>query len=412
MSRSVRLAPASRLAVLAAVASLALIGCGKDSRARTAGDPPRAVHTVRAARRDLLRSVTAVGALAAEERADLSFKVPGRLAKLHVDIGSRAAAGDVVAELEKTEFELGLQRARAALQQARARLGLPTDGASDSVVPENTAIVRQNRAKLEQAKAELVRNQSLLDQGLISHATFDVVDANFKVAESMFHDSLEEVSNRLGVLAERRSQLLLAEQQLGDSSLVAPFSGSVQERKANAGEYLAAGTAVLTLVRLNPVRLRLDIPEREARSVKQGQTVNVRVEGDTTTFTGKVARVSPALQESNRSLVIEAEIANPKGALRPGSFVKAEIETGGGGPVLTVPSSAIIVFAGIEKVVTVKESRAVERQVVTGRRAGELVEIASGLAEGDVVVDRPGNLASGMLVSTAAPDGAGTPATN
>lgn len=407
MVRPVRLAPVFLLAVLA---SLALAGCGKDSRARTTGEPPRPVHAVPAAKRDLQRSVTAVGALAAEERADLSFKVPGRLAKLHVDIGSRAQAGDVVAELEKTEFELGLQRAKAALQQARARLGLSTDGTSDTVVPENTAIVRQNRAKLEQAKAELARNQSLLDQGLISRATFDVVDANFKVAESQFHDSLEEVNNRLGVLAERRSQLLLAEQQLGDTSLVAPFSGSVQERKANAGEYLAAGTPVLTLVRLNPVRLRLDIPEREARSVRQGQTVNVRVEGDATTFTGKVARVSPALLESNRSLVIEAEIANPRGALRPGSFVKAEIETGGGGPVLTVPASAIVVFAGIEKVVLVKDSKAVERQVVTGRRSGDLVEIASGLAEGDLVVDKPGNLATGMLVS-ADIAGADAPAT-
>lgn len=397
---------------LAAVPALCLLAtsCGKDARARGSGETPRPVRLVRAEKRDLPRPVTAVGALAAEERADLSFKVAGRLSRFHVDIGSRAGAGDVLAELEKRDFELQRERAEAAYRQARARLGLAAEGAGDEVVPENTPIVRQNRAKLEQANAELERNKSLLEQGLISRATYDVVEANYKVAESQLHDSLEEVHNRLGVLAERRSQLSIAEQQLHDSALVAPFGGSVQQRLANAGEYLAAGKPVLTLVKLNPVRLRLDIPERDARLVKAGQAVSVRLEGDAAaSFTGKVARVAPALLDASRSLVVEAEIANPKGLLKPGSFVKAEIDTGGGGAVLVVPASAIVVFAGIEKVVLVRESKALERQVVTGRRAGDLVEIASGLAEGDAVIDRPGNLATGMPVS---PDAAGaaTPA--
>ncbi|MGZ5430767.1 MAG: efflux RND transporter periplasmic adaptor subunit, partial [Thermoanaerobaculia bacterium] len=265
---------------LAAAPALCLLAasCGEDARARGAGEAPRPVRLVRAEKRDLPRPVTAVGALAAEERADLSFKVAGRLARFHVDIGSRAREGEVLAELEKTDFELQRQRAQAALAQARARLGLPVDGTSDEVVLENTAIVRQNGAKLEQAKADLERNKSLLAEGLISRATFDVVEANYKVAESQFHDSLEEVHNRLGILAERRSQLAIAEQQLHDSALVAPFGGSVQQRIANAGEYLEAGKPVLTLVKLNPVRLRLDIPERDARLVKVGQAVNVRLE--------------------------------------------------------------------------------------------------------------------------------------
>jgi len=373
-------------------------GCGEASRAKPAA-APRPVKTVAVARKDLPRSVTAVGTLAAEERADLSFKVPGRLRKLHADIGSRAEAGTVLAELEKVDFELRLERAHAALRQARARLGLPADGTSDDVEPESTAIVRQNRAKMEQAAAELARNKSLLSQGLISRSTFDVAEANFKVAESQYHDSLEEVNNRRGILAERRSDVALAEQQLKDTSLVAPFAGSVQERKANAGEYLTAGTPVLSLVKLNPIRLRLEIPEREARALHRGLPVSVHAEGESTSWTGFVARVSPALQEVNRSLIVEAEIANPKGALRPGSFVKAEIDAGSGGAVLVVPASAVTVFAGIEKVVTIREDRALEKAVVTGRRSGDLVEIASGISEGDAVVDRPGNLATGMLVS-------------
>ena len=361
-------------------------------------ETPKSVRLVATSRQPLARTVSAVGTLAAEDRAELSFRVPGRLARLRVDIGSRVVAGAVLAELEKDEYVYRLQGARAALLQARARLGLPPDGTADEVEAEATAVVRQNRARMEQAAAELARSKSLLDQGLLSRSSFDVVEANFKVADSQYNDSLEEVNNRRAVLLQRRSDLALAEQQLLDTSLVAPFAGGIQARRANAGEYLAAGTPVLTLVKISPIRLRLEIPERDARLVRIGQAVRVRSEGDTAVWTGKVARVSPALEEASRSLVVEAEIPNPEGALRPGAFVKAEIDSEAGGPALVVPAASVVVFAGIEKVVTVKDGKALERPVVTGRRAGDVVEIISGLTQGDLVVEKPGNLATGMPV--------------
>ena len=361
-------------------------------------EKPRTVRLVPAAKRPLPKIISAVGALAAEDKAELSFKVPGRLQKLFVDIGSSVPAGAVLAQLEKDEYAYRVEGARAALLQARARLGLPPDGAGDEVEAEATAVVRQNRARMEQAKAELARSRSLLDQGLLSRSAFDVAEANFKVADSQYNDSLEEVNNRRGILLQRRSDLAIAEQQLRDTSLVAPFSGGVQARRANPGEYVLAGAPVLSLVKISPIRLRLEIPERDARYIVKGLPVTVRREGDTAAFTGTVARISPALEESNRSLIVEAEIPNPLGALRPGAFVKAEIVSDAGGPALVVPASSVVVFAGIEKVVTVKEKKALERPVVTGRRTADVVEIVSGLADGDLVIEKPGNLATGMPV--------------
>lgn len=358
----------------------------------------RSVRLVPAAKQSLPRTVVAVGTLAAEDRAELSFKVPGRLARLNVDIGSRVGAGAVVAELEKADFLIRLDGARASLLQARARLGLPADGTADEVEAEATAVVRQNRARMEQAEAELARSKSLFDQGVLSRSAYDVAEANYKVADSQYRDSLEEVNNRRAILLQRRSDLSLAEQQLRDTSLAAPFAGGIQSRRANAGEYLAAGTPVVTLVRISPIRLRLEIPEREARLVRLGQAVRVRSEGEASVWTGKVARISPALEEASRSLVVEAEIPNLDGALRPGAFVKAEIDSDAGGPALVVPASAVVVFAGIEKVVGVKDGKALEHPVVTGRRAGDVVEIVSGLTDGDLVVAAPGNLATGMPV--------------
>jgi RND family efflux transporter MFP subunit len=149
---------------------------------------------------------------------------------------------------------------------------------------------------------------------------------------------------------------------------------------------------------VNPIRLRVDVPEREAKAIRKGLATTVRLEGDPKAWTGVVSRVSPALEETNRSLVVEAEIANPDGELRPGSFARAEIATDPGAPAVAVPSSAVVVFAGLEKVLTVKDGKAVEKPVVTGRRSGGLVEIVSGIVAGTRVVEKPGNLATGMPV--------------
>jgi RND family efflux transporter MFP subunit len=181
--------------------------------------------------------------------------------------------------------------------------------------------------------------------------------------------------------------------------LVSPIDGAVSQRQASIGEYLAPGAPVATLVRLHPLRLRLAVPEREAAGVQTGQPVRLTVEGDETEHVGRIARLSPAIQEQNRTLAIEAEIPNEKGALRPGSFARASIVTQVAQPVIMVPASAIVTFAGIEKVITVKDGKSVERRVQTGRRNGARVEIVSGLDAGEPVVAEPGSLTGGQAIT-------------
>jgi RND family efflux transporter MFP subunit len=390
------------LAVTNALAlGLIVGGCSGKADSRPAGDAPRRVQVVKAEKRRIPRTVVAVGTLAAEDRAELGFKVAGRLERWNVDLGSRVTVGSVLAELDARDYELRRDRARAALEQARARLGLPVGGDDDGLDPHEVGVVRQAKARLEQATISLNRSRELRDEGILAQAEYDATEAAFKVAESLYNDSLEEVNNRRGILAERRSDLALAEQQLTDTHLNAPFSGAVQQRRANLGEYLAAGAPVLTLVKLTPLRLRLDVPEREALNIRVGQEVAVRTEGATDAWPGRIVRLSPAIEEANRSLIVEAEVDNSKGLLRPGSFARAEIQTESGSDSLVVPLSSLVLFAGIEKVVTVKEGKALERPVTTGRRAGDAVEILSGLDDGEPVVVKPGNLTTGAAVEVA-----------
>ena len=392
--RSRLLLPAPALALVCGLAG----GCSGKAESQAPGAAPRRVQLVKAELRLIPRTVVAVGTLAAEESAVLGFKVPGRLARWNVDLGSRVAAAAVLAELDARDYELQGDRARAALEQARARLGLTATG-GDEFDPQHVGVVRQAKARLDQATANLKRARELGDQGILSQADFDAMEAAFKVAQSQNADALDEVNLRRSLLDERRSDLAIAEQQLLDTRLRAPFAGAVQQRQANLGEYLAAGAPVLRLVKVTPLRLRVDVPEREAPSIRKGQDVAVSLESEANKWAGKVVRISPALEESNRSLIVEAAVENAQGLLRPGSFARAEIVTDSSRESLVVPASAVVVFAGIEKVVSVKEGKAQERTVTTGRHVGDLIEILSGLSPGEPVVLKPGNLQTGEPVA-------------
>jgi RND family efflux transporter MFP subunit len=383
-------------------ALLVLAGCTRDSTAQAKQPAPVPktveVRVVPAAEARMPRTVGVSGTLAADDQVVLSLKVPGRVAELKVDLGTRVKKGQVVVRLDPTDYRLRVDQAVATLHQARVRLGLPAEGTDDRVDAERTALVRQARAVLEEAKLTRERFAKLLEGQFIAKAQYDTAIANEQVAEGRYQDALEEVRNRQAVLVQRRTELELARQALADTELTSPLDGMIRERRTAVGEYLAAGAPVATLVKIHPLRLVLAVPERAAIDVRVGQEVRVSVDGDASVHRGRVVRLSPSIQEQNRTLTIEAEVPNQAGALRPGSFSRAEIVIAADQPAIFVPTTAIVVFAGIEKVLTVKAGKAEERRVVTGRREKDRVEIVEGLKSGEPVVVQPGNLAGGQPV--------------
>ena len=357
----------------------------------------RQVKTAAVAETPFGETVTANGTLAAYDQTTVSVKVPGRVRVIAVDLGSVVTQGQIIAHVDSVDYSLRVQQAEASLAQARARLGLPPDGTDDRVDPEQTATVRQARAVLDEARFNRDRAEQLVRQGIIAKAEFDSATASFKVAEGRYQDAYEEIRNRQGILAQRRSELALARQQLKDTAVVAPINGIVQEKRTSVGEFLAAGAPVVNIVRMDPLRLRAQIPERESQAVRTGQPVRVTVEGDTNVYVGQIMRLSPVIEEQNRMLVVEADVRN-NGKLRPGSFAHAEIVTNDAKMAVTVPNSAIVTFAGIEKVITVQDGKALEKPITTGRRNAEFTEIVAGINVGEKVIVDPGNLQSGQAV--------------
>jgi RND family efflux transporter MFP subunit len=400
-----RMSPRLSVPLLATLCALVLAGCqagpaanADEPKPKSAAPPARDVQVALAAERTMARTVSATGSLAAQEQVILGTKVAGRVAEIPVDLGTRVRRGQMIAKLDQIDFKHRVDQAEAALQQARVRLGLPATGTEERVDPERTAIVRQARAMLDDARLTRDRSVKLMQGDLIARAQLDSAEAALQVAEGRYQDALEEVRNRQAIIVQRRSELDLARQQLTDTVILSPIDGAVSLRQASVGEYLNAGAPISTLVQLHPLRLRVPVPEREAAGVRAGHAVSLTVEGDPTVYRGRVVRLSPIVQEQNRTMLVEAEVPNERGFLRPGAFARVDIVTEVTQPVITVPANSVIVFAGVEKVLVVRQGKTAEARVTTGRKFGEDVEITEGLKKGDQVVTRPGNLTGGQAV--------------
>ena len=362
------------------------------------GNPLRQVKTITVEKTPIERTVSVLGSLAAHDQATLSAKVPGRVARLTVDFGSAVEQGQLLAQIEKRDYQLQAQQAEAVMAQIRVRLGLTPTGTDTRVDPEQTGIVRQAQALLDEARQKRNRMAALVKKGFVAEAELDAAEADYKVALSRHQDALEEIRNRQALLLQRRSEFDLARQRVIDTEIHAPFDGVVQVKHTSVGEYLDSGDPVFTVVRVDPLRLRAEVPERAAYGVQAGQEVRVTVEGDPLVYRGSLTRIGATINEQTRMLTVEADVPNP-GALRPGAFARVEIVTNEADPAITVPPSAVVSFAGVEKLLLVQEGKTVEREVSTGRRTDEWVEVLSGVQGGEVVIVEPGNLRPGQMVS-------------
>jgi RND family efflux transporter MFP subunit len=389
--------------LLSVLLVLLLVGCrtgsaseGERKRGQSGPKEVREVELVAVEQRPIEQAVEVSGTLAPDEEVTVAVKVAGRLQSIAVDLASPVKRDQPIAEVEPADYRLRVEQAAAALAQARAQLGLPPRGGEQGFDAENTAIVRQAQATMKHAQAELARAKVMEKSGLTSQASLEALEAQAIRSETAVQAALEEVRIRQATMRQRQSELSLAQKQLQDTVLRAPLDGIVQARLATAGEYLAVGAPVVRIVRIDPLRLRVAIPEREAHSVAAGQSVQVRVDGTPQSYTGLVSRIAPSLEQESRSLLVEADVKNP-GALRPGSFAHARIVVGTE-PVLALPKTAVVVFAGLYKVLLVQEGKAVEKVVTPGRTEGEWTEIVSGLKRGEQVVVKPGSLQQGQPV--------------
>jgi RND family efflux transporter MFP subunit len=397
---------------MAVLCALLAPGCDhpageEPSPARTAQDLPR-LAVVQVSRQRWPAVVRVQGSLYVDEEAVLGAKVAGRVETVLVDLGSVVRRGEILAALEPRDFDLKIQEAENQRAQVRAKLGLAPGDPDHKLDPLKAPPVVQEKALLAEAQFNYDRAISLRRQGATAKEDVDKCEAALGVAKARLDAAINGVKEQIALLALRQTELELAQQQKADSVVRAPFDGVIRERQAAPGGYLHVGDPVLTLVRVDPLRFRCGIPEVYAEQVELGGAVWIHVEKQQQPISAKISRIDPALEMATRSLGIEADIPNPRGEWHAGTFVQADIVLQEDAQTLAVPEQAVVEFAGVEKVWTVRGQEAREQRVQTGRRDRGLVEILGGLQAGDLVVaDGPQGRSGPIIIAETAPPAAG-----
>lgn len=434
------------IGILILAGSVLAAGCGSGSNANANANTealPVTVTTERAIIKTIPTYIEATGSLVGDERTDVAPAVSGKIVEVNFDIGSYVQKGSVLLRLDPRDAAIRLDQAKAQLQQQKeavnqaqanvdqaianlrqtqARLGVK-DGENFKV--SDFSQVKTVTAQLKLAQIELDRAERLFATGDISTATLDqrraqrdqVVgqldearsNANVAIkaigtAQSAVDTAKAAVDGARAAVQTSEAQVAAAQKAVSDTNVYSPISGYVSERNANVGEYISPSTPdakIATIVRTSTLRVQIDIPEQQISKVATGQGVSIQTSAyPDRKFAGTIARISPSVDPTARTLTVEAEVQNVDGLLKPGQFATVRITQSKPEPAVMIPASAVRTVGDTSSVFVVKEGAAREQIVQLGLLEGDQIQIKQGVIEGDMVVTSDLNsLQDGVLVN-------------
>jgi multidrug efflux pump subunit AcrA (membrane-fusion protein) len=372
---------------------------GQTNAIATASPTPAIVQvsTSAAISRQLPRYFEGTGSLAANEQTDVAAETSGKVAAVGVDIGSWVKRGQVLVRLADADFKDRVAQAQAQLEQAKATLAqnLAKIGMrpGQRFVPENVPEVRAAKAALDLADKNLHRYEKLVETGDVSRAIYDQQKSQRDQAaeqyQALIHQAQQNyaaVANSQAAVDAAQTNLSLAKRNLTYTAVTAPMAGYVSDRPADVGEYISPQQKVATIVNLNPLRVRIDVPEQAIPQIRVGESVSVSVAAyPDRNFSGRVARVSPSVNSASRTLSVEADVQNPNAELKPGQFATVRVLLPQSEAAVLVPQRALRTISGSTYVYVLKNGFAQQRLVQTGQTEGDLIEIKSGVTADEVV---------------------------
>ncbi|MGE5252906.1 MAG: efflux RND transporter periplasmic adaptor subunit [Planctomycetaceae bacterium] len=338
--------------------------------AKVAARPPVAVEVTEVRPSDVTGAIEVTGSLSYKFGADVKSEYTGNVTEVFVNEWVRVKKGDPLARLDTREAEVVLQKAKAAVEVARASI--------------LQAEVSQNRADREFARA-----QKLKEAGLITQQSFDDARTETEAAKARS----EAAKAQLRVAEE---DVLYAQTRLSKSMIRSPIGGTVSLRNVNVGDFVGEMGAkpMFRIVDTRILELTVTVPSVEMGALQIGQPLLFSIDAfPGKNFVGKVMFINPVVNEADRSIKVVAEVENREEQLKGGLFVQGRILTGKRGGVLNIPRAALLRWdvAGKKgEVFVVHEKVAQRRSVQTGTILGDRVEIISGIAAGDRVVTRGG----------------------
>ena len=392
------------LVLFTLAAGLAQVACS-GSKAQPNNAAPSGIPTPTAIQvsvapaivRQLPRFFEANGSLAPNQQTDVAAETSGKVVAVGVDLGSSVRRGQMIVKLDDADFRIKIEQAQAQVDQAKAtqrqneaKIGLRP---GQKFNPENVPEVAAARSALDLAEKNLRRYEKLVETGDISRAAYDQQksqrDQMAEQYQALIHQAQQNyaaVANAQGAVDAAQTQLSLAKRSLGYTVVVAPMAGYVSDRPADIGEYVSPQQKVATIVSLNPLRVRIDIPEQAISQIHAGESVSVQVAAyPDRNFAGHVARVSPSVTAASRTLTVEADVENSSSELKPGQFATVRILLPKTEPAVLVPKAALRTISGSTYVFVIKNGHAEQRLVQTGQTEGDLIELKSGVAADELI---------------------------
>ena len=410
------------LALVAALAGLLSLACG-GSKAQSNSKQGEAapgtqqqqqvvdVTTAPAITRQLPRFLEATGSLVADEQTDVAPAVAGKVVAIGVDLGTWVERGTMLVRLDDRDARIRLEQAtaqvaqaQASVRQAEARIGLRPGQSFDAT---RVAEVGSARVALELADKQLRRFERLIESGDVSRSSYDQQKAQrdqlreqYEAALTQARQNYAAVQTARAAVDAARTQITQARKAINDAVVVAPISGYVSDRPAALGEYVTTSSKVATIVRTNPLRAQMDIPEQSVSTIQVGQSVSVSVSAyPDRNFSGMIHHISPSVAPNSRTMTVEAKVDNPGGLLKPGQFVTVRILQPQSDMAVLVPARAVRTESGVSRVFVIKDGRAEQRLVQLGQPEGDLIEIRTGVsADEQVATSNVELLSDGMPV--------------
>lgn len=372
--------------VLFLILLVGLAGCDKQSAPVAAkSDGPLTVRTSQAKGREIQRIVESVGTFYPMEEAIISAEIEGRAEEVKHDLGDLVEAGEVLVRINDEEQRYQTAQSEAQLRQSLERLGLKSEKERLTDVRE-APDVRRAQAELNEAEQRLKRTRSLVDQNVGAKSELDAAVSRQQALKAAYDSTVNQTRNLMQEVERFKAILDLQRKKLRDTTVKAPFRAYVKERQVTVGQFLRANTPLFVLVKTDPIRLRVEIPERMAPWIKLNQVVDISVEAfQGRKFQGKIWRISPTVDQNKRTFVAEVLVANAAGELKSGSYARAHVPTSHTEKVTVVPQRAVYYIMGSNKAFVIKDGVVESREVKMGDRFETDVEILEGVQDGETV---------------------------
>lgn len=363
--------------------------------ARTVRGPE--VEGLRVTRGPLVHHVVVSGRVSPPARVSVASQLSGTVEAVLLDEGERVAPGQVLVRLESSTQQADLERARAGVLQARARLTQLLEVSA----PQRAQAVRQAEVEREQAQKAFDRAQALFEAGAVTRTQLDDARAALEVARSRLRsaEALATASAKGGAeqrlteaaLAQAEAERAAAEARLAQTALTVPVHAVVLRRDVEPGDSVQPGRTLMVLARVGETELTVEPDERSLAYIQPGQPALASADAfPEQRFPARVRTVAPSVDPDRGTVEVKLAVPEPPAYLRPGMTVSVEIEVGRREDVLLLPVEAVRDAASERPwVLVLQGGRAARRDVQPGLRGERRWEVVDGLAEGDVVLLAP-----------------------